>query len=212
GGQRGTGSPGCTTWRRPTCGSVRPPSQPQRSSAPGSKATASPIRATTGSTPAPPAKRGSWTRNQAKTSSRPYERLPPARRDGLRVNLPMIRASQSQGGMPMTSERTRSIGERIADARKSRGLTQKVLADRALVSLSLLRKVEQGSRDATPAVVAAVANALTIDVTALTGQPYDQQGRHQDRIHTLVPALRRALTYWDLPPDLDTHPRPWPEL
>jgi len=114
--------------------------------------------------------------------------------------------------MLMTSERTRSIGERIADARKSRGLTQKVLADRALVSLSLLRKVEQGSRDATPAVVAAVANALTIDVTALTGQPYDQQGRHQDRIHTLVPALRRALTYWDLPPDLDTHPRPWPEL
>lgn len=112
----------------------------------------------------------------------------------------------------MSSDGTRSIGERIADARKARGLTQQVLADRAPVSLSLLRKVEQGSRDATPALVAAVAKALAIDVTTLTGQPYDQQGRHQDRIHTFIPALRRALTYWDLPPETAVPPRPWPDL
>jgi hypothetical protein len=35
-----------------------------------------------------------------------------------------------------------------------------------------LRKVEQGSRDATPALTAAIAKALGVDVTSLTGQPY----------------------------------------
>src|SRR5215471_9362489 len=100
----------------------------------------------------------------------------------------------------MNGEDTISIGHRIADARKARGLTQQLLADRAAVSLSLLRKVEQGSRDATPALVATVAKALGVDVSSLTGQPYDQHGRHRDRIHALMPDLRRALMYWDLPP------------
>jgi transcriptional regulator with XRE-family HTH domain len=101
----------------------------------------------------------------------------------------------------MDQDRPRSIGERIAAARKARGLNQQRLADRAHVSLSLLQKVEQGSRDATPALVAAVARALTMDVTALTGQPYDQAGRRPDPIHAHIPALRRALTYWDLAPE-----------
>src|SRR6266852_5853232 len=111
----------------------------------------------------------------------------------------------------MTMDGTRSIGERIADARKGRGLTQRALADRVHVSLSLLRKVEQGARDATPALVAATAKALGADVTALTGQPYDQDGRRPDRIHALVPRLRQALTYWDLAPNLPA-PRGWQEL
>ena len=38
-----------------------------------------------------------------------------------------------------------SIGARIATERKLRGLTQHRLADRAHVSLSLLRAVEQGT-------------------------------------------------------------------
>ncbi|OLB78803.1 MAG: hypothetical protein AUI14_12035 [Actinobacteria bacterium 13_2_20CM_2_71_6] len=108
-------------------------------------------------------------------------------------------------------DRTPSIGGRIADARKGRGMTQRSLAHRAHVSLSLLRKVEQGARDATPALVAATAKALGVDVTALTGQPYDQDGRRRDRIHALVPQLRQALTYWDLPPDSPS-PRTWQQL
>ena len=112
----------------------------------------------------------------------------------------------------MDDERERSIGQRIADARKARGLTQDALAQRAVVSVSLLRKVEQGSRDATPAITAAVAKALGVDVTSLTGQPYDQYGRRRDRIHALIPALRRALTYWDLAPELPAPPRSWSDL
>src|SRR6266511_1200058 len=115
-------------------------------------------------------------------------------------------------GATVDGDEARSIGRRIADARKARGLTQEALAQRSAVSVSLLRKVEQGSRDATPAITAAVAKALGVDVTSLTGQPYDQHGRRRDRIHTLIPALRRALTYWDLPPELPTPPRSWPEL
>lgn len=109
-------------------------------------------------------------------------------------------------------ESAAGIGARIADARKARGLTQQALATRVPVSLSLLRKVEQGSRDATPALVAAVAKVLGVSVSTLTGQPYDQHGRHRDRIHQQIPALRHALTYWDLPPELETAPRPWAEM
>jgi transcriptional regulator with XRE-family HTH domain len=105
-----------------------------------------------------------------------------------------------------------SIGERIAVARKSRSLTQQQLAARVPVSLSMLRKVEQGSRDATPAFTAAVAKVLDVSVNTLTGQPYDQHGRHRDRLHAQIPGLRRALSYWDLPPHLETPPRAWDEL
>jgi transcriptional regulator with XRE-family HTH domain len=116
------------------------------------------------------------------------------------------------GGTVVDIDQAASIGQRIADARKGHGLTQQALAQRSAVSISLLRKVEQGSRDATPAVVAAVAKAVGVDVTSLTGQPYDRHGRHRDRIHALMPDVRRALMYWDLPPETATRPRPWPEL
>ncbi|MFC8796943.1 helix-turn-helix domain-containing protein [Promicromonospora sp. NPDC057138] len=105
-----------------------------------------------------------------------------------------------------------TIGDRIADHRKARGLTQVALAQRAAVSTSLLRKVEQGSRDATPVLVAAIANVLEIDVTMLTGQPYDRDGKRPDRIHALIPPLRRALAYWDLPPTPEYAPRSWEAL
>jgi transcriptional regulator with XRE-family HTH domain len=105
-----------------------------------------------------------------------------------------------------------SIGRRIAHYRKTRRMTQVALAQHASISLSLLRKVEQGSRDATPVLVAAVAKPLDVEVTVLTGQPYDFDGRRPDRIHTLMPALRRALAFWDLPPEMHTPPRTRDEI
>ena len=57
-----------------------------------------------------------------------------------------------------------------------------------------------------------MAKALNISVNTLTGQPYDQTGRHRDRVHAQIPALRRALTYWDLPPHLEAAPRDWQAL
>lgn len=100
-----------------------------------------------------------------------------------------------------------SIGRRIAHYRRQRGMTQTALAQAAAVSLSLLRKVETGARDATPVLIAAVAQPLSVDVTTLNGQPYDVDGPRRDQIHEHVPAIRQALTYWDLPPELETSPR-----
>ncbi|WP_344105849.1 helix-turn-helix transcriptional regulator [Myceligenerans crystallogenes] len=100
-----------------------------------------------------------------------------------------------------------SIGRRIAHYRRRRGMTQIALAEKASVSPSLLRKVEIGARDATPVLIAAVAGPLGVDVTTLNGQPYDVDGPRRDHIHEHVSAVRQALTYWDLPPELETAPR-----
>jgi transcriptional regulator with XRE-family HTH domain len=105
-----------------------------------------------------------------------------------------------------------SIGRRIAHQRKARGVTQIALAHDAGVSVSLLRKMEQGSRIASQPVVAALARALHVDSTTLTGQPYDREGPRPDRVHTAMPDLRRALAYWDLSAELGTAPRHPAEL
>lgn len=105
-----------------------------------------------------------------------------------------------------------SIGRRIAHQRKARGVTQIALAHDAGVSVSLLRKMEQGSRIASQPVVAALARALHVDSTTLTGQPYDREGPRPDRVHTAMPDLRRALAYWDLSAELGTAPRSPAEL
>ncbi len=68
--------------------------------------------------------------------------------------------------------------------------------------MSLLREVEQGSRDAKPAITAAVAEALGVDVASLADQPYDQHDRPGDRIHAVIPALRRVLAYGGSWPEL----------
>src|SRR5688572_20574714 len=95
------------------------------------------------------------------------------------------------------------IGARIAVERRLRGLTQTQLADRSHVSLSLLRKVEQGSKPASSALVFAVAQALHIDRATLTGQPYMTGDRREDAVHGLVADLRRELIAYRLIPDED---------
>src|SRR6266496_989078 len=104
------------------------------------------------------------------------------------------------------------IGARVAVERKLRGLTQRQLADRAHVSVSLLRKVEQGSRPASLALVSSVAKALGTEQARLTGQPYYSGDRKLDAVHDLIPDLRRELGMYGLPPDEETRPVPVPEL
>ena len=101
------------------------------------------------------------------------------------------------------------IGARVASERKLRGLTQVQLADQAHVSLSLLRKVEQGSKPASSAFVSAVARALRVEWNSLTGQPYRVGDRREDAVHNLVPDIRRELVAYRLPPEED---RPVPRL
>ncbi|MEJ7630467.1 MAG: helix-turn-helix transcriptional regulator [Nocardioidaceae bacterium] len=89
------------------------------------------------------------------------------------------------------------VGARASRARKLAGLSQRELAARAHVSLSLLRKVEQGDRPASPAFTAAIAAALGLSPDALYGQPYEATSRTEAAVHAAIPELRRALVAFD---------------
>ncbi|WP_048832688.1 helix-turn-helix domain-containing protein [Nocardia cyriacigeorgica] len=85
------------------------------------------------------------------------------------------------------------IGARTARARKLARLTQPQLAHKAHVSLSLLRKVEQGSRPASPAFIAAVARTIGVNIEDLTGQPYTPSARDDSAAHATIRELRRRI-------------------
>jgi transcriptional regulator with XRE-family HTH domain len=104
-------------------------------------------------------------------------------------------------------DRHQGIGARIGMYRKLRGLTQRGLAMKANISYSTLTKVESGHSMAQPALVAAVARALSVDVTQLTGQPYMKELR-QERLEQFVEGLRFALDTHDLLPTEAVEPRP----
>ncbi|MGY2019228.1 helix-turn-helix domain-containing protein [Nocardia gipuzkoensis] len=84
------------------------------------------------------------------------------------------------------------IGERTARARKLARLTQLQLAQKANVSVSLLRKVERGARPASPVFIAAVAGALGVNIEDLTGQPYPP-ARDDAGAHATIRELRRKI-------------------
>jgi transcriptional regulator with XRE-family HTH domain len=102
-------------------------------------------------------------------------------------------------------------GARIKEQRKLARLTQRQLADRVPFSYSLVAQVEQGTRPATVDFIAAVARALRVDVTVLTGQPYVTE-LQQDRLAALVRPIREALDLYDLGTDLDLSVRPAEQL
>jgi XRE family transcriptional regulator, fatty acid utilization regulator len=98
------------------------------------------------------------------------------------------------------------IGARIADYRKLRQLTQTGLAQRAYVSRGTIAKIEAGLTPATPAIVAAVARVLEVDVAVLNGQPYISE-MQQDKLDRMIAPLSDALDLYDLGPDLNIQPR-----
>jgi transcriptional regulator with XRE-family HTH domain len=92
------------------------------------------------------------------------------------------------------------VAARVAEARKLAGLTQQQLAMRANLSLSLVKKVEQGTVPASPAFIAAAARALGLLVTDLTQQPHfasitSRYGTEQ----ALIPDLERAIIEFEDP-------------
>jgi transcriptional regulator with XRE-family HTH domain len=103
------------------------------------------------------------------------------------------------------------IGARVRRTRKDRNLTQRELADISPVSYSTITKVEQGQMAASPSVLAALARALSVPVTELTGQPYLDELR-RDQLDSLIQPIREALDIYDLGPDPHLTPRSLPEL
>lgn len=111
--------------------------------------------------------------------------------------------------MPHHSEE--HTGARIARVRKRRGLTQQGLAAISAVSYSTITKVEQGNLPASPAVVGALARALSVPVAEMNGQPYLEELR-QDKLDELIQPIREALDVYDLGADPEVTPRPAEEL
>lgn len=103
------------------------------------------------------------------------------------------------------------VGTRIAHARKVRRLTQQELADLSAVSYSTLTKVEQGNLQASPGVIGALARAMSVPVSDLTGQPYLTE-LQQDQLDGLIQPIREALDLYDLGADLEVRPRSIDEL
>ncbi|GGP95784.1 helix-turn-helix domain-containing protein [Streptomyces melanogenes] len=93
-----------------------------------------------------------------------------------------------------TTETELAPGAHVAVLRKSRGWSQAKLARRAAVSVSLLSKIEVGDRALTPAVAAAVGQALGVSMDQVLGRapitPTDEQRLNE---------LRAAMRDYDLP-------------
>jgi transcriptional regulator with XRE-family HTH domain len=114
-----------------------------------------------------------------------------------------VSGDASQEGAPVVSEESASIGGRVAEERKLRGWTQTQLAQRMHVSLSLLRKAEQGTVPASPAFTSAAARALGLALAELLGQPYSRETPADQQVFAVVPALRRELIAYLVVPEDD---------
>jgi transcriptional regulator with XRE-family HTH domain len=89
------------------------------------------------------------------------------------------------------------MGEQIAAARKLHRMTQAELAEAAAISVSLLRKIEQGSRPVTATVRSSIARTLGLD-NAESSIVARSAG---SRVAAAIPHIRSALDCYDLPDD-----------
>ncbi len=98
----------------------------------------------------------------------------------------------------MTS--TGSIGERIRQLRKERmpTLTQRELAEKAGVSVDLISKLEQGTKQSALLVTLhKIAHALDVDVSAIVSRSVHIDVKGSGRENAGILAVRRAITAID---------------
>ncbi|WP_067459190.1 helix-turn-helix domain-containing protein [Actinomadura macra] len=96
----------------------------------------------------------------------------------------------------------RQIGHRIAATRVARRFTQVQLAEAACISLSTLRKVEQGKRSPGDRVLKSVAGALGVEPEVLAGHRICTDSR----VHAAIPDIRSAIDAYDVPDDGPVRP------
>jgi transcriptional regulator with XRE-family HTH domain len=97
------------------------------------------------------------------------------------------------------SEQTLHIGERVADWRKRRGKSQRVLAGLAGISQGYLSLIETGARPVERrATLVALAGALQVSVAELSGQSGDPTDPAKAEASANVPAIREALIMREL--------------
>jgi transcriptional regulator with XRE-family HTH domain len=97
-----------------------------------------------------------------------------------------------------TDDHIGGIGSRIAVVTALRGCSLRELGRRANVSPSMLSRIINGQRQASPAIVSAVARALDVSISVLHGQPYIHQ-LQADQLDRLITPIGAALDDWDIP-------------
>ncbi|PPK63492.1 helix-turn-helix transcriptional regulator [Actinokineospora auranticolor] len=85
------------------------------------------------------------------------------------------------------------VGVEVAKRRKALNWTQRKLAEEAVVSLSLVKKVEIGQAPPSPAFIAAVSRALGTGAAELMSLPRRPEGRTGYHSHSGIGPLRREL-------------------
>jgi transcriptional regulator with XRE-family HTH domain len=98
-----------------------------------------------------------------------------------------------------------TIGDRLRSVRKRRGLTQSALAERSGVSVSLIRKLEQGEQEGTRLETARkFARVLRVETSALVGRPSAEPPQETDV--ELWADVRKALegVFTEEPPEPPT--------
>ncbi|MCQ8829719.1 helix-turn-helix domain-containing protein [Streptomyces malaysiensis] len=94
----------------------------------------------------------------------------------------------------MGCEDERGLGDRIARFRVRRKLTQERLAERAELSVDVVRKLEQGQRQtARLSTINALARALDVEPSVLIGQPTTFEARQEGDSPSVL-ALRQAIS------------------
>jgi transcriptional regulator with XRE-family HTH domain len=101
--------------------------------------------------------------------------------------------------MPTTNA---GLGLRIATARHARGLTQRQLADLTGISLSMIFKIEQGTRTPGDDILHTIATALRTTPDHLLDGP----GHGTSTVHAAIPAIRDTIATYDLPDDGPVRP------
>ncbi|WP_024804067.1 helix-turn-helix domain-containing protein [Nocardia sp. BMG51109] len=104
------------------------------------------------------------------------------------------------------------VGGHVKERRKLAGLTQQQLAQRSNISLSLIRKVEQGDKPASPAFISAAARALNTGIDDLTDQPFPRNTRDEQQVHAGVVGIRRELASYRIEPFGDVPVQPIDKL
>ena len=100
-----------------------------------------------------------------------------------------------------------TIGDRVRDVRKRRGLSQRELADLSGASVSLIRKLEQGERqDVRMETARKLATALRVPTTTLIPHHAENSPAHADVAKQWGP-VRRALAGQEPQPAEESTPK-----
>ncbi|MFJ6623421.1 helix-turn-helix domain-containing protein [Kitasatospora sp. NPDC091335] len=95
-----------------------------------------------------------------------------------------------------------ALGQQIETARHAATLTRRQVCAASGVSISMLRKVENGERRPSDAVLEALARAVRTSPEDLLDGPR----RTDSRVHQAIPALRQVIAAYDLPADGPVRP------